>query len=77
MPNKNGMGPTNQGPMTGRGMGRCGNGNGMGYGCRNGFGFRRFISPKNELQALENEEKILLEQLEIIKSEKEALKDQK
>lgn len=79
MPNKNGTGPTGQGPMTGRGMGRCGNGIGMGigYGCRNGFGFRRFISPKNELSALENEEKMLLEELEVIKAEKEALKDQK
>ncbi len=79
MPRLNGTGPMGEGPMTGRGMGRCGNGMGMrlGYGCRNGFGFRRFISPKNELSALEEEEKMLLEQLEIIKSEKEALKDQK
>lgn len=77
MPNKNGTGPMGEGSMTGRGMGRCGNGAGVGYGCRNGFGFRRFISPKNELSALENEEKMLLEQLEIIKAEKEALKEQK
>ncbi|HNV97190.1 MAG TPA: DUF5320 domain-containing protein [bacterium] len=77
MPRLNGTGPMGQGALTGRGLGRCGNGMGIGYGCRNGYGFRRFISSKNELQALENEEKMLLEELEIIKSEKQALKDEK
>jgi hypothetical protein len=32
---------------------------GWGYRGGYGFGFRRFISPKNELVALEDEEKIL------------------
>jgi hypothetical protein len=50
-------------------MGRC--------GCYGGFGFRRFFSPKNELVALEDEEKMLTEELEAIKAEKEALKGQK
>jgi hypothetical protein len=56
-------------------MGPCGAGNGMGRGCCGGFGQgrRRFISPKNELSALECEEKMLLEELEVIKAEKEAL----
>jgi hypothetical protein len=51
----------------------------MGRGCCGGCGQgrRRFISPKNELSALENEEKMLLEELEVIKAEKEALKAQK
>jgi hypothetical protein len=51
----------------------------MGRGCCGGYGQgrRRFISPKNELSALENEEKMLLEELEVIKAEKEALKAQK
>ena len=77
MPRLNGTGPMGQGVRTGRGLGRCGNGMGIGYGCRNGYGFRRFISPKNELQALEDEEKMLLEELEIIKAEKQALKNEK
>lgn len=37
----------------------------------------RFISPKNELSALENEEKMLLKNLEVIGAEKEALKVKK
>ena len=48
MPGFNGNGPTGQGAMTGRGMGRCTSGNtnidreigfgrGRGFGCRNGF----------------------------------------
>jgi len=41
-----------------------------------GFGFRRFISPKNELAALEDEEKMLEEELSAIREEKAALKGQ-
>jgi hypothetical protein len=91
-----GTGPRGQGPMTGRGMGYCGNGAsrglGMGYGRGAGRGFgrgqclglgqglglgRTFISPKNNIQVLEDEEKALEEELVIIKAEKEALKNQK
>jgi hypothetical protein len=80
MPNLDGTGPAGQGPRTGRGMGNCGFwgrmfGQGGCYGCRQGC--RRFISSENNLSALENEEKILTEQLEIVKNEKEALKSQK
>ncbi|MFZ5392415.1 MAG: DUF5320 family protein [Patescibacteria group bacterium] len=38
MPNFNGMGPNNQGPMTGRGMGPCGGGYGMGRRGGRGLG---------------------------------------
>ena len=77
-PKMDGTGPMGQGARTGRGMGPCGAGNGIGRGCCGGYGQgrRRFISPKNELSALENEEKMLLEELEVIKAEKEALKAQ-
>jgi len=68
MPRFNGTGPMGQGPRTGRGLGPCGGG----YG----FGFRRFISPKNELAALEDEEKMLEEELSAIREEKAALKGQ-
>jgi hypothetical protein len=79
MPKMDGTGPLGQGAGTGRGMGPCGSGNRFGRGCCGGYGQgrRRFIAPKNELSALENEEKMLLEDLEVIKVEKEALKAQK
>ena len=63
MPRFDGTGPWGTGPGTGWGRGPCGGG---GYGC----GFRRFISPKNELAALEDEEKILEEELAAIREEK-------
>ena len=67
-----------QGAGTGWGMGPCGRGLRQGWGCRGGygFGFRRFISPKNELAALEEDERILEEELAAIKEEKNALKSQ-
>ena len=39
MPNFDRTGPHGQGPMTGRGMGRCGNGAGTGAGFGQGRGF--------------------------------------
>ncbi len=79
MPRFNGTGPMGQGPMTGRGFGPCGGGMRRGWGCGGGYGygFRRFISPKNELTALEDEEKMLEEELTAIREEKAALKGQK
>ncbi len=81
MPSLNGTGPTGQGPMTGRGMGRCGNGQNAGFGYGQGFGRgygqgqgrRQFFSNANNLSALEAEEKRLREELDILKKEKEAL----
>ena len=74
MPRLNGMGPMGQGPMTGRGMGNCGGG--MRRGSRFGFGCRRFISPKNEIASLDEQEKMLKEELAIIQEEKKAIADQ-
>jgi len=75
MPGFDGTGPMGQGPRTGRGMGPCG---GMRHwlGCWGGYGrgFRRFISPKNELAALEEEEKMLEQELAAVREEKAALK---
>ncbi len=77
MPKMDGTGPLGQGPMTGRGMGPCGGGMRMGCCGRGqgwGAGFRRFFrAPKNQLQALEEEEKMLTEELEAVKAEKEVL----
>jgi len=78
MPRFDGAGPMGQGPRTGRGLGNCGSGMRRGYGFCGGcsYGFRRFFSPKNELAALEDEEKILEEELEAIREEKASLKGQ-
>lgn len=79
MPQIDGTGPNGQGAGTGRKMGSCAEGRGMDVGCcgRNRQNRRRFISPENELSALENEEKNLMEELEIIRKEKEALENKK
>ncbi len=69
MPQLDKTGPMGEGPGTGRGMGPCGAGMRRGWGC----GRRRFISPKNELSALEEEEKALEKELETIREEKAAL----
>ena len=72
MPRLDGTGPNGQGPKTGRGLGTCGAGLRRGCGC----GLRRFFSPKNYISTLEEEEKMLEEELAAVKKEKEALKDQ-
>ena len=76
MPNLNGTGPMGQGPRTGRGMGNCGGAKNV---ARGGFGLgRRFGGgarfSQNNSQSLEDEEKSLLEELEVVKKEKENLK---
>lgn len=44
MPNKNGTGPMGNGPMSGRGMGRCGGGRGAGQGRGMGLGRRNGLA---------------------------------
>jgi len=55
MPNRNGTGPAGTGPMSGRGMGRCGGGrgagNGRGPGGRRG-GFQVPAAAQDETAAL-------------------------
>lgn len=65
-----GTGPRGLGPLTGRGMGWCRGGWGRGYG------LRRFVSPRNELSALEAEEKMLEEELAAVREEKAARQSQ-
>lgn len=77
MPRFDGTGPRRCGPCTGWGMGPCYAGWKMPR-CGWGMGFRKFrYSPKDELAALEEEEKMLKEELEEVKSEISALKGQK
>lgn len=75
MPNRDSTGPQGLGPMTGRGMGPCGNGiargcgRGLGRGFGRGPGFQgRVVLSKDE------EKKILQANLETIESEKESIK---
>jgi len=79
MPQLDKTGPLGQGPATGRRLGPCSGGMGRGWFGRYGygFGFRRFISPKNELAALEEEEQMLEEELAYIREEKSALQEGK
>jgi len=57
MPYRDGTGPAGQGPMTGRGMGPCGEGmrRGFGGGYGRGFGIR------NQITLTKEEEKKILE----------------
>lgn len=79
MPNLNGTGPMGQGPCTGRGMGNCGGAKNVargGCGCRRRFGGSARFS-QNNTQSLEDEEKFLLEELEVVRKEKKNLKKEK
>jgi len=81
MPALNGTGPQGAGPMTGRGMGLCGNGQGMsqrfGFGRRRGTrrGLCRYFGgaktwSKNDLQEYK---KALQEEMEDVSKEIEAV----
>lgn len=79
MPRQNGQGPVwGGGPGAGWGMGPCGAGMHRGWHHWGGYGpgYRRFISPKNEMAALDEEESLLEAELQAIKEEKAALKGQ-
>ncbi len=72
MPNMNGKGPMNAGQGTGRGLGPCGQG--LRRGNQGGFGFNRFSrSAPNSKVSLEEEEKMLENELAAVRAEKESL----
>ncbi len=74
MPRFDGTGPMGYGPRTGRGMGPCGLGLRRGWGCY-GWGSRQALSPKDELSSLEEEEKLLENELKALRAEKQAAKN--
>ena len=84
MPKLDGTGPQGQGPMTGRGCGKCngsqgtGMGVGRGLGCRGGRrGFGRMavgLSPDETKKALEIEKELLKQELEAVEKELKAQK---
>ena len=75
MPRQDQTGPLGYGPATGWGRGPCGRGLKRGRGF--GQGLRRFWSPQNEKQALEQEENFLQKELEAIRQEIANLKRSK
>ncbi|MBU2575930.1 DUF5320 domain-containing protein [Patescibacteria group bacterium] len=70
MPRLDGTGPMGQGPMTGRGMGPC-------AFCARCPYFKKPLTKKDELEAIEDEEKMLKQELEAVQKEKQDLKAQK
>lgn len=76
----NGTGPLGQGPQTGRGLGRCADGERM-FWCGRRLigrgGFKSSLNPQDQLKALDEEEKALLADLKAVKAERESLKDKK
>jgi len=69
MPGQDQTGPSGQGPMTGRGLGRCGRG--LRQGFNRGFGFRRGFSQNQDLELTKEQEKKILEaELSEIEAEK-------
>ena len=79
MPRIDGTGPQGAGPLTGRGLGPCGQGLARGRGgffgrFGRGLGFSRRWTQTDEKAALEEEEQILKEELAQIQEEKKTLK---
>ena len=86
MPFRDGTGPQGQGPMTGRGLGPCGDGRGKGMsmGKRMGFGrgrgFRSWFASLSKDQAkeeLDSYKKTLEDELEQVKAEQKKLEEEK
>jgi len=67
MPRFDGTGPSGQGQGTGRGLGPCGAGASYGCGYGRGFSCRRFLTKKEEGDALGQELKAIKERLAELK----------
>jgi len=89
MPKFDSTGPLGLGPRTGRGLGPCGRGLGYRRQAGYGFGYRRwlgngpydydygFVSPRNNLRALEEEIAEIEDEIKILDNELVALKKEK
>ena len=73
MPRFDQTGPMGLGPRTGRGMGPCGFG--MGFG--RGFGWRRFVTKKEEREMLAEEAEDLEQELKAVKERLAELESEK
>jgi hypothetical protein len=71
MPNRDKTGPLGQGPVTGRGLGPCGQGKGLGFGRGMGRKFGRGLCRFNSLA---DYRKALEEELEDVKKQEEEVK---
>ena len=85
MPYRDGTGPQGAGPLTGRGLGSCGQGLARGrgglfgrnLGLGRGLGFGRRWTQTDERATLDEEEQILKEELAQIQEERKTLKSKK
>jgi hypothetical protein len=81
MPRFDGTGPLGFGPGTGWGMGPCGGGIGWGRrisrGFGNGYGWRSFLTKKEETETLKDEADILENELKAIKERLAELRTRK
>lgn len=66
MPGFNGTGPIGQGPMTGLGFGLCGRGMGWGRGYGGRFFYGQGQNRAYSAEELENEKRLLAEEIEAI-----------
>lgn len=74
MPAQDGTGPNGMGPMTGRGLGPCGQGRGFRRGFGRGFcGFFGSGMARNANLTKEEEKKILEAELKELENEKKAI----
>jgi len=79
MPFGDRTGPMGQGPMTGRGLGFCGQGGNRAYGrgFGRGFGYRRFYTQREEGEMIESEVQELEQELKAAKERLGELKSKK
>ena len=75
MPRFDKTGPLGVGPGTGLGLGPCGAG--LRRGFARGFGWRRFITKKEESEVLKEEAEDLEQELKAVKERLTELKNQK
>jgi hypothetical protein len=68
MPAQDRTGPLGQGPLTGRGLGPCGQGLRRGLG--RGFGFRRGLGARGTTLTEKEEKQLLQEELKEIETDK-------
>ncbi len=77
MPRFDGTGPLGYGAGTGRGFGPCGAGMDWGRGFGRGYGWRRFLTKKEESEMLQDEVVEMEEELKAVKERLSELKGQK
>ncbi|HHX99161.1 TPA: DUF5320 domain-containing protein [Candidatus Dojkabacteria bacterium] len=76
MPKRDGTGPMRQGPMTGRGLGKCNNSDNEKFGTGRGMGRGLGRSLVNQKDSSKTEKELLTEQKAILQNQLEAVDKQ-